>query len=127
MSIRFIAQPDLRTASDLVLTADLAFAYGLIGCDLRNPRTALAESVEVQTRKIMSNLDDLLAEQGLSRRNVLAVTVFLRDFHRFHVRFEKVWSECFDASCRPTRQLVGATDLFRSALVSMDFVVSRTI
>jgi len=127
MSIRFIAQPDLRTASDLVLTADLAFAYGLIGCDLRNPRTALAESVEVQTRKIMSNLDDLLAEQGLSRRNVLVVTVFLRDFHRFHARFEKVWIECFDASCRPTRQLVGATDLFRSALVSMDFVVSRTI
>lgn len=120
-----VGAPDLRPASDLVLGGSLGFVRGLIGADLMQPRLALAESVEAQTRKIMNNLDGLLAPQGLSRRHVVAVTVWLRDFHRFYERFEKVWPECFEPDARPTRQLVGATGLMRDALISMDFVIAR--
>jgi enamine deaminase RidA (YjgF/YER057c/UK114 family) len=73
----------------------------------------------------MSNLDALLAPQQLARADVVAVTVWLRDFHRFALRFESVWAECFEPGQRPTRQLVGATGLGRDALVSMDFVIAR--
>lgn len=125
MKPQFIAHPDLRSASDLVLAGPLAFAHGLVGQDLLNPKRALAESVEAQTRQIMSNLDALLAPQQLARADVVAVTVWLRDFHRFALRFESVWTECFEPGQRPTRQLVGATGLGRDALVSMDFVIAR--
>jgi 2-iminobutanoate/2-iminopropanoate deaminase len=125
MKPQFIARPDLRSASDLVLAGPLAFAHGLVGQDLLNPKRALAESVEAQTRQIMSNLDALLAPQQLARADVVAVTVWLRDFHRFALRFESVWAECFEPGQRPTRQLVGATGLGRDALVSMDFVIAR--
>ena len=125
MKPQFIAHPDLRSASDLVLAGPLAFAHGLVGQDLLNPKRALAESVEAQTRQIMSNLDALLAPQQLARADVVAVTVWLRDFHRFALRFESVWAECFEPGQRPTRQLVGATGLGRDALVSMDFVIAR--
>ena len=125
MTPQFIDHPGLRPASDLVLVGPLAFAHGLIGQDLLNPKRALAESVEAQTRQIMSNLDALLAPQQLARADVVAVTVWLRDFHRFVARFENAWTECFEPGQRPTRQLVGATGLRRDALVSMDFVIAR--
>jgi 2-iminobutanoate/2-iminopropanoate deaminase len=125
MKPQFIDHPDLRPASDLALAGPLAFAHGLVGQDLLNPKRALAESVEAQTRQIMSNLDALLAPQQLARADVVAVTVWLRDFHRFALRFESVWAECFEPGQRPTRQLVGATGLGRDALVSMDFVIAR--
>ena len=125
MTPQFIDSAGLRPASDLVLAGPLAFVNGLIGADLERPKLALAESVEAQTRHIMRNLDALLAAQGLSRKQVVAVTVWLRDFSRFRERFEKVWLECFADGQQPTRQLVGATGLVRDALVSMDFVIAR--
>lgn len=127
MSLQFIGQPALRPASDLVFAGDLGLIYGLIGGDLDRPQAPLAESVEGQTRQIMSKLDALLAAQGLTRAHVVAVTVWLRDFHRFEARFEKVWAQCFDPLRPPTRQLAGATALVREALVSMDFVISRRL
>ncbi len=127
MGLQFIGEPALRPASDLVFTGDLGFIHGLIGVDLTHPKAALAESVEGQTRQIMGNLDALLAAQALNRAHVLAVTVWLRDFHRFEARFEKVWKQCFDTARPPTRQLTGATALVREALVSMDFVISRRL
>ena len=125
MTPQFIDSAGLRPASDLVLAGPLAFVNGLIGADLERPKVALAESVEAQTRHIMRNLDALLAAQGLSRKQVVAVTVWLRDFSRFRERFEKVWPECFMDGQRPTRQLVGATGLVRDALVSMACVIAR--
>lgn len=125
MSAPFINSAGLRPGSDLVLAGPLAFAHGLIGEDLHKPQRALAESVEAQTRQIMANLDALLSVRQLSRGDVVAVTVWLRDFHRFAQRFENVWPECFSPGRPPTRQLVGVAGLRRDALVSMDFVIAR--
>ena len=74
MTTSFMDNAGVRPGSDLVLVGGLGFAHGLIGADLQNPKRALAESVEAQTR-----------------------------------------------------QLVGATGLYRDALVSMDVVVARRI
>jgi len=83
----------------------------------------LAESVEEQSRQIMRNLDHLLSAQGLSRQQVMAVTVHLRQLNRFGARFEKVYAGFFEAPHMPTRSLVGVAELPREALVAMDFVV----
>jgi 2-iminobutanoate/2-iminopropanoate deaminase len=79
--------------------------------------------VEEQSRHIMRNLDQLLSAQGLSRQQVLAVTVHLRQMNRFGARFEKVYAGFFEAPHLPTRSWVGVSELPREALVAMDFVV----
>ena len=71
----------------------------------------------------MRQLDHLLAVQGLSRQQVLAVTVHLRQMNRFAARFEKVYAGFFEAPHMPTRSVVGVVELPREALVAMDFVV----
>jgi enamine deaminase RidA (YjgF/YER057c/UK114 family) len=125
-NIQFVPPPagSRRQQSDLVLAGRLAFASGVLPIDMGNDTVALPESVEGQARKILNNLDALLSAHGLSREQVLSVQVWLRDFHRFHERFEKVWPEFFPAARQPARQTVGVIGLPRGALVSMDFVIA---
>lgn len=113
-----------RQQSDLVVAGPIAFAAGVLPGDPANDAVALPETVEAQARKIIANLDALLAPHGLSRADVLSVQVWLRDFQRFHQRFEKAWSEFFPAGRQPVRQTVGVVALPRDALVSMDFVIA---
>jgi 2-iminobutanoate/2-iminopropanoate deaminase len=115
--------PGAPVGAALVSAAGLTWVNGVLPLDLENPSKALAESVEEQSRHIMRNLDQLLSAQGLSRQQVLAVTVHLRQMNRFGGRFEKVYAEFFEAPHIPTRSLVGVSELPREALVAMDFVV----
>ena len=115
--------PGAPVGAALVSAAGLAWVNGVLPLDLENPSKALAESVEEQSRHIMRNFDQLLSAQGLSRQQVLAVTVHLRQMNRFGGRFEKVYAGFFEAPHIPTRSLVGVSELPREALVAMDFVV----
>ena len=115
--------PGAPVGAALVLASGLAWVNGVLPVDLETPSKALAESVEEQSRQIMRNLDQLLSAQGLSRQQVVAVTVHLRQLSRFGARFEKVYAGFFEASHMPTRSLVGVAELPREALVAMDFVV----
>jgi 2-iminobutanoate/2-iminopropanoate deaminase len=115
--------PGAPVGAALVSAAGLTWVNGVLPLDLENPSKALAESVEEQSRHIMRNLDQLLSAQGLSRQQVLAVTVHLRQMNRFGGRCEKVYAGFFEAPHIPTRSLVGVSELPREALVAMDFVV----
>ena len=116
--------PGAPVGAALVLASGLAWVNGVLPVDLETPSKALAESVEEQSRQIMRNLDQLLSAQGLSRQQVVAVTVHLRQLNRFGARFEKVYAGFFEAPHNmPTRSLVGVAELPREALVAMDFVV----
>ena len=115
--------PGAPVGAALVLASGLAGVNGVLPVDLETPNKALAESVEEQSRQIMRNLDQLLSAQGLSRQQVVAVTVHLRQLNRFGARFEKVYAGFFEAPHMPTRSLVGVAELPREALVAMDFVV----
>jgi len=115
--------PGASVGAALVLASGLAWVNGVLPVDLETPSKALAESVEEQSRQIMRNLDQLLSAQGLSRQQVMAVTVHLRQLNRFGARFEKVYAGFFEAPHMPTRSLVGVAELPREALVAMDFVV----
>ena len=115
--------PGAPVGAALVLASGLAWVNGVLPVDLETPSKALAESVEEQSRQIMRNLDQLLSAQGLSRQQVVAVTVHLRQLNRFGARFEKVYAGFFEAPHMPTRSVVGVVELPREALVAMDFVV----
>jgi len=115
--------PGAPVGAALVLASGLAWVNGVLPLDLENSSKALAESVEEQSRQIMRNLDQLLSAQGLSRQQVLAVTVHLRQMNRFAARFEKVYAGFFETPHMPTRSVVGVLELPREALVAMDFVV----
>jgi len=87
----------------------------------------LPESVEEQSRQIMRNLDELMIRQSLKREQIVAVQVFLKDFHRFYARFEAIASELFGSEISISKNVVGVVALPRDALISMNFVIRANL
>jgi len=101
------------------------FISGVGPVELENPCVALPESVEDQTRKILSNLDRLLQKRGLGRQSVVSVRIHLVEFKRFHERMNRVYQEQFSQQNIPARSCIGVAALTRGALVEMDFIVKE--
>lgn len=112
-----------RLASDIVIVDGWGFVSGQQPIDLEDDRVPLPEMVEAQTRKILANLEMLLAKAGLSKEHVVSVRVSLMDFKRLYERMNSAYVEFFPAGSLPARSCVGVAHLTRSALVEMDFVL----
>jgi 2-iminobutanoate/2-iminopropanoate deaminase len=101
------------------------FVSGIGPVDLENAAVALPESVEEQTRKILSNLDKLLQKHSLGREHVVSVRIHLVEFKRFHERMNRVYEGFFAREKPPARSCIGVAALTRGALVEMDFIVKE--
>jgi enamine deaminase RidA (YjgF/YER057c/UK114 family) len=113
-----------RVTSDLVIADGWGFVAGLAPVDLDNDRVALPEQVEAQTRKVLANLERVLAAAGLSKEHVVAVRVYLVDLPRLYERMNAGYAGFFAPGRLPARTCVGASALPRGALVAMDFTLS---
>jgi enamine deaminase RidA (YjgF/YER057c/UK114 family) len=111
----------------IVFAGEVGFLNGLLPINLSDPKVFLPESVEEQSRQIMRNLDELLIRQSLKREQIVAVQVFLKDFHRFYARFEAIASELFGSEISISKNVVGVVALPRDALISMNFVIRANL
>jgi 2-iminobutanoate/2-iminopropanoate deaminase len=111
------------TGSDLVIAGGWGFVANVLPIDLANDRVHLAEQVEAQTRKVLSNLEAILAAKGLNKDRVVAVRVAIANLPRYEERFETAYAGFFAAGRLPARSVVGVDALPRGALVAMDFTL----
>jgi 2-iminobutanoate/2-iminopropanoate deaminase len=102
------------------------FVSGIGPVAFENPSLALPESVEDQTRKIFSNLENLLQKRGLGRRHVVSVRIHLVELKRFHERMNRIYESFFAGAAQPARSCIGVAALTRGALVEMDFIVKES-
>ncbi len=107
----------------IVFAGAVGFLNGLLPVNLSDSKVFLPESIEEQARKIMRNFDEILAQHALSREHLIAVQIFLKDFHRFHARLDVISEELFGASSNVSKSVVGVQALTRDALVSMNFII----
>jgi 2-iminobutanoate/2-iminopropanoate deaminase len=115
-----------RHGSDIVIAGGWGFISGLGPIDLDDDRTPLPEGIERQTRKILANLERLLAAAGLAKQNVVSVRVSLVEYPRLYDRMNAAYAGFFDPELLPARSAVGVAHLTRGAQVEMDFVLSTT-
>jgi len=113
-------------ASDIVLVQGWGFIADLLPIDLGDDRVPLPEGVELQTRKILANLDTLLGRAGLGREHVVQVRVHLVEFGRLYERMNTAYAGYFPAGRQPARSCIGVSQLTRGAQVAMDLVLSET-
>jgi len=127
MGAEFITtRPDAQRAghgSDLVLIDGWGAISGVLPIDLGNDRTHLPEQVEAQTKKVLANLETILAARGLGTESVVAVRIALVDLPRLQERMETAYAGFFPANRLPARSVVGVSHLPRGALVAMDFTL----
>ena len=76
--------------------------------------------VETQTRRVLQNLELVLAGRGLTRTSIVKTTVFLKNMTDFP-RMNSVYAEFFGAH-RPARSTVEVSRLPKDALVEIECV-----
>ncbi|MFF0509925.1 RidA family protein [Streptomyces sp. NPDC004250] len=105
-----------------------AYAQGVVAGGLlftagfgpQNPDTGeVPEGVGAQTAQVLRNVRAVLAEEGLSLRDVVKVTTHLQHLKRDFAAYDAAYREFFDEPC-PVRTTVGS-DLM-DILVEIDVV-----
>ncbi|MGB5366956.1 MAG: Rid family detoxifying hydrolase [Polyangiales bacterium] len=76
--------------------------------------------IEAETRKVLENLDAVLAKAGVSRGDVVKATVYLTDMSEFS-KMNQVYAQFFEGHTPPARSTVQVAALPKGAKVEIDF------
>ncbi|MET3664213.1 RidA family protein [Caulobacter sp. 1776] len=99
--------------SDAVVVNGLAFLAGHVAEETRG------QSVEAQTREVLAQLDDTLAQAGSSKAKLVSVTIYLADIAGFDA-MNQAWDDWVDSENPPARATVEAR------LAHPDYAVEMT-
>ena len=108
--------------SQAIIYNDLLFVSGQGPIDpVANKVTA--DTIEGQTRQILTNIKNIIEEAGFSMGNVLKVTAFLEDINDFP-KFNGVYGEFFNDS-KPARACIQAGKLPGGWKAEVEAIVGR--
>ena len=108
--------------SQAVEHGDLVFCSGQIGIDPLSGKL-VDGGIEVETRRVLENLREVLKAAGLKFANVVKTTVFLVDLGEFEI-VNRIYGEHFNAPY-PARSTVQVSALPRDARVEIEALARR--
>ncbi len=108
--------------SQAVRVGELLFCSGQIPIDPVTGKLIESRQVADQTRRVLLNLQALLADHGIGLERVVKTTVFLTDLAHFS-EMNTVYGEFFRTD-PPARSTVAVAALPLGALVEIEAVVS---
>ena len=107
--------------SQAVWAGDFLYLSGMMPID---PATGALEPADItlQAQRIMTNIEAVLAEAGLTQENVVKTTCFLSDMGNF-AAFNAVYGAYFTS--KPARSCVAVRELPKSALVEVEVIAYK--
>jgi 2-iminobutanoate/2-iminopropanoate deaminase len=113
------APPAIGPYSQAIIAGGFLFSAGQIPLDPVT-RQVVDGDIVAQTRRVMDNLQAVLAAAGASWKDVVKTTVFLQDMNDF-TRMNEVYSSVM-GDARPARSTVQVAGLPRGVLVEIELV-----
>ena len=107
-----------------ILVGDTLYLSGSTGGDPVSGQLVKG-GFEPEMRQIMSNVQTVLKEAGLTLADVVTVTAYLADIADFP-RFNEIYREFFTSMPLPARSTVAVRDLARGARIEMTMTAVRT-
>ena len=104
-----------------IVAGGLVFVSGQLPIDAATG--VMAEGIEQQTKQSLTNIQHILAEAGLTMKDVVKTTVFLADMSLFG-DMNKVYATFFVTDC-PARSAVAVKALPKDALVEIECIAAR--
>lgn len=101
------------------------FITGQMPTDPAAPDAPLPDGIEAQTRRVMANLQVVLAGIGLGFEHVTMARIYLTAFERDYDGLNALWPSFFAPQKLPARTTIGVTALAVGALVEIDLVARR--
>lgn len=117
-------KPTPSPLTPAILIGDTLYLSGSTGGD---PVTGqlVAGGFEAEMRQIMSNVQTVLREAGMTLADVVSVTGYLADMSDF-ARYNEIYREYFTSTPLPTRSTVAVTGLARGARLELTMTAVRT-
>ena len=108
-----------------ILIGDTLYLSGSTGGD---PATGqlVKGGFEAEMRQIMSNMQTVLKEAGMTLADVVSVTGYLADMQADFPRYNEIYREYFTTLPLPTRSTVGVSELARGARIEMTMTAVRS-
>jgi 2-iminobutanoate/2-iminopropanoate deaminase len=102
---------------------DVLFVSGQIALD---PATGelVIDSIEIETDRVLKNLEGILHAAGLTFENVLKCSVFVTDMNDFS-KINAVYGKYFKEETAPARELVQVAALPRFVHVEISLIAGR--
>lgn len=120
------ALPGMETSSlpfsQVVEANGFVFLAGQVG-NRPGESGAVTGGIEAETRQMLDNVGRLLGAVGLSYRDVVKSTVYLRDFSEFDA-MNAIYREYFPTE-PPTRATVGVAALARDFRIEIEVLAAR--
>ncbi len=104
--------------SDAVVVGNIVF---LAGHTAENTR---GQSTKVQTEEVLASLDDTLAQAGISKNNLVSVTIYLADMSGFE-EMNEAWDAWVPNGHAPARATVEAKLAYPDLLVEMTAIAAK--
>jgi 2-iminobutanoate/2-iminopropanoate deaminase len=105
--------------SQAIRIGDFLYTSGQISLD---PETMemITGDIEVETEKVLKNIEAILKADGLNLNNIIKTTVYLTDLSEF-ARMNQVYEKFF-ADTKPARACVQVAALPKGAKIEIDAV-----
>jgi 2-iminobutanoate/2-iminopropanoate deaminase len=104
---------------------DWLLVTGQIPTDPDDDSVPLPDGIEAQTRRVIENLQRVLAAIGSALDRVVCARVYLTQFERDYAAMNAVYQSYFAPTRLPARTCIGVTALARGALVEIDFLARK--
>ncbi len=103
-----------------VIYKDMLYASGQVAI---NPATGelVTGSIEEETKQVLENIKAILDEAGLTFKNVLKCSVFVKNMHDFS-RINAVYAQYFEEATAPARELVEVANLPRFVNIEISVI-----
>ena len=110
----------IGTYSQAVMVNGFLYTSGQIGID-PSDGSMVSGGVRKQADRVLNNIEAILLEAGLNKKNIVKLTVFLMDLEDFQ-HINQSFKEFFDGLSFPARTTVEVRGLPLNALVEIDCV-----
>lgn len=108
--------------SQAVLAGNTLYISGQIPVD---PETGkIVEGIEKETHQVMKNLQAILSEVGMSFKNVVKTTIFLKNMDDFAV-MNDIYASYLDAASYPARETVQVSCLPKNVDIEISMIAHR--
>jgi 2-iminobutanoate/2-iminopropanoate deaminase len=107
--------------SQAVSTGSLLFVSGQIALDAQTG-TLKTESLETETQKVMENIGAILKAKGMTYKNIVKTTIFLRDMNDFAL-VNQYYGSYFESEF-PARETVEVSRLPKDVNVEISVIAT---
>ena len=109
--------------SQAVKVGNLLFASGMLPID-PSSGNMLESDIKIQTRQIFKNISAILSVEGLTLKNVVKTTVFLKNMGDFQAMNEVYKEALSSLEIMPARSAVEVAKLPKDSLIEIEIIAS---